>query len=140
MNVGQKRVPILFILQYPNVRDYWPLSHRIPRYFFFFSSVRVIIFTLGGPSILHSNCFFFFFTHAKVNNFAPNRYDRKNALRTTLYRWLWFQVPAWKTLLIEAGEEEHYVMDIPLVANMLQFTDANWKYKTMPSDQYCLGN
>lgn len=51
-----------------------------------------------------------------------------------------FQVFSWDVLLIEAGGEEHYVMDIPLVANMLQFTDANWKYKTVPSNDYCLGN
>lgn len=29
-------------------------------------------------------------------------------------------------------------MDIPLVANYLQFTPANWKYKTVPSNKYCL--
>lgn len=51
-----------------------------------------------------------------------------------------FQVPLWNVLLIEAGEEEQYVMDIPLAANMLQFTEANWKYKTVPSKNYCLGN
>ncbi|CAH1716930.1 unnamed protein product [Aphis gossypii] len=50
------------------------------------------------------------------------------------------EVYAWNVLLIEAGEEEHFVMDIPLLANMLQFTHANWKYKTMPSDNYCLGH
>lgn len=41
---------------------------------------------------------------------------------------------------MEAGDEEQFVMDVPLLANMLQFTDANWKYKTMPSKNYCLGN
>ncbi|XP_050443329.1 glucose dehydrogenase [FAD, quinone]-like [Adelges cooleyi] len=50
------------------------------------------------------------------------------------------EIPKWKVLLIEAGQEEHFVMDIPLAANMLQFTEANWKYKTMPSDNYCLGH
>uniref|UniRef100_A0A2H8TE31 Glucose dehydrogenase acceptor n=1 Tax=Melanaphis sacchari TaxID=742174 RepID=A0A2H8TE31_9HEMI len=50
------------------------------------------------------------------------------------------EVRAWNVLLIEAGEEEHFVMDIPLLANMLQFTEANWKYKTMPSDNYCKGH
>lgn len=49
------------------------------------------------------------------------------------------EVPEWKVLLIEAGREENYLMDIPLVANMLQFSDANWKYKTVPSKSYCLG-
>lgn len=30
-------------------------------------------------------------------------------------------------------------MDLPIVANYLQFTDSNWKYKTMPSNRYCMG-
>ncbi|XP_050528297.1 glucose dehydrogenase [FAD, quinone]-like [Daktulosphaira vitifoliae] len=50
------------------------------------------------------------------------------------------EVLKWKVLLIEAGQEEHFIMDIPLAANMLQFTEANWKYKTMPSNEYCLGH
>lgn len=50
-----------------------------------------------------------------------------------------FQIPDWNVLLIEAGQEENFVMDIPLLANMLQFTEANWKYKTVPSNNYCLG-
>ncbi|XP_075219563.1 glucose dehydrogenase [FAD, quinone]-like [Lycorma delicatula] len=49
------------------------------------------------------------------------------------------EVPDWKVLLIEAGREESIIMDIPLVANMLQFSDVNWKYKTVPSKSYCLG-
>lgn len=49
------------------------------------------------------------------------------------------KVAEWKVLLIEAGIEENYVMDVPILANFLQFTDANWKYKTVPSNQYCLG-
>ncbi|XP_022186318.2 glucose dehydrogenase [FAD, quinone] [Nilaparvata lugens] len=49
------------------------------------------------------------------------------------------EVPEWKVLLLEAGREENYLMDIPLVANMLQFSDANWKYKTIPSKNYCQG-
>lgn len=50
-----------------------------------------------------------------------------------------FQNPEWKVLLIEAGVPENYLMDIPLAANLLQFTEANWKYKTVPSKSYCLG-
>lgn len=49
------------------------------------------------------------------------------------------EIPDWKVLLIEAGSNENYVMDIPIVANYLQFTPANWGYKTMPSDRYCAG-
>ncbi|XP_069698986.1 glucose dehydrogenase [FAD, quinone]-like [Periplaneta americana] len=50
------------------------------------------------------------------------------------------EVPEWKVLLIEAGGEENFVMDIPIVANFLQFTTANWKYKTVPSNTSCLGH
>ncbi|KAJ9582132.1 hypothetical protein L9F63_003527 [Diploptera punctata] len=49
------------------------------------------------------------------------------------------EVPEWKVLLIEAGGPENFLMDLPIVANYLQFTDANWKYKTEPSNKYCLG-
>ncbi|XP_044763982.1 glucose dehydrogenase [FAD, quinone]-like [Coccinella septempunctata] len=47
--------------------------------------------------------------------------------------------PDWRVLLIEAGRPENYVMDMPIIANYLQFTDSNWKYKTEPSDKYCMG-
>ncbi|XP_049766907.1 glucose dehydrogenase [FAD, quinone] [Schistocerca cancellata] len=49
------------------------------------------------------------------------------------------EVPDWNVLLLEAGREENFVMDVPIVASFLQFTEANWKYKTEPSDQACLG-
>lgn len=49
------------------------------------------------------------------------------------------QIPEWKVLIIEAGIEENFVMDIPILANLLQFSEANWKYKTVPSNDYCLG-
>lgn len=42
-------------------------------------------------------------------------------------------------LLLEAGRSGSFVMDIPLVANYIQFSDANWKYKTEPGVQACLG-
>lgn len=47
--------------------------------------------------------------------------------------------PNWNVLLIEAGRPENYLMDYPLLANYLQFTDANWKYKTEPSATSCTG-
>lgn len=47
--------------------------------------------------------------------------------------------PAWTVLLVEAGRPENYLMDYPILANYLQFTDANWKYKTQPSGSSCLG-
>ncbi|XP_026488905.2 glucose dehydrogenase [FAD, quinone]-like [Vanessa tameamea] len=49
------------------------------------------------------------------------------------------EIPEWKVLLVEAGVNENFVMDIPILANYLQFTNANWKYKTKPSDKYCAG-
>lgn len=42
------------------------------------------------------------------------------------------QVPEWKILLIEAGGNENFIMDIPLLATGLQLTSANWNYKTEP--------
>lgn len=51
-----------------------------------------------------------------------------------------FQNPDWKVLLIEAGMSENFVMDVPIAANFLQFSEANWKYLTQPSNTYCLGN
>ncbi|CAG9861253.1 unnamed protein product [Phyllotreta striolata] len=47
--------------------------------------------------------------------------------------------PDWTVLLIEAGRNENFMMDFPILASYLQFTDANWKYKTVPSNRYCLG-
>lgn len=47
--------------------------------------------------------------------------------------------PDWKVLLVEAGRPENYLMDYPLLANYLQFTDANWGYKTAPSSSSCMG-
>lgn len=47
--------------------------------------------------------------------------------------------PNWKVLLIEAGGAENYIMDVPLLANVLQFTDVNWHYKTVPQKKSCLG-
>lgn len=49
------------------------------------------------------------------------------------------QIADWKVLLVEAGREESFFMDVPLLANMFQFTDANWKYKSVSSNSYCLG-
>ncbi|KAL0818233.1 hypothetical protein ABMA28_008731 [Loxostege sticticalis] len=37
-----------------------------------------------------------------------------------------------QVLLIEAGGSEQMYMDIPVLATMLQFTDANWNYFTEP--------
>jgi choline dehydrogenase len=48
------------------------------------------------------------------------------------------EVSSWNVLLLEAGGKENYVMDIPLVANLLPFTVVNWKYKAVPSNNSCL--
>ncbi|KAF5286200.1 hypothetical protein FQA39_LY16370 [Lamprigera yunnana] len=46
--------------------------------------------------------------------------------------------PNWNVLLLEAGESENYIMDLPILANYLQFTSANWNYRTQPSEKFCL--
>lgn len=48
------------------------------------------------------------------------------------------EISNWKVLLIEAGGEEKYVMDIPQHVHFLQKTRINWDYRTEPSDYYCL--
>lgn len=44
----------------------------------------------------------------------------------------------WRVLLIEAGDREHFYMDIPLVTNLLQYTNLNWDYETIPGKDSCL--
>lgn len=46
--------------------------------------------------------------------------------------------PKWNVLLIEAGGEERYVMDIPQHVHFLQMTRVNWDFRTEASDYYCL--
>ncbi|XP_058799462.1 glucose dehydrogenase [FAD, quinone]-like [Phymastichus coffea] len=49
------------------------------------------------------------------------------------------EVPDVRVLLIEAGRNENYMMDIPLIVNYLQFSDeVNWKFQTESSETYCL--
>jgi choline dehydrogenase-like flavoprotein len=33
--------------------------------------------------------------------------------------------PDWKVLLIEAGQSENFVMDVPVMATLFQFSDVN---------------
>ena len=49
------------------------------------------------------------------------------------------EVSDWNVLLLEAGREENYIMDIPMLAQFLQSSDASWHYKGMPSNNSCLG-
>ncbi|KAL1502400.1 hypothetical protein ABEB36_007546 [Hypothenemus hampei] len=47
--------------------------------------------------------------------------------------------PNWSVLLVEAGRPENFLMDFPILANYLQFTESNWKYQTEPNGKACLG-
>lgn len=46
--------------------------------------------------------------------------------------------PNWKVLLLEAGPDEPLIADIPMIYPLLQRSPFDWKYKTEPSDSYCL--
>jgi choline dehydrogenase len=48
------------------------------------------------------------------------------------------EISDWNVLLIEAGDKENYLMDIPLLANQIPLTDANWRYKSVPNGKCCL--
>jgi len=48
------------------------------------------------------------------------------------------EISNWNVLLIEAGGKENYVMDIPLIPNLISLTDVNWGYKTVPNGECCL--
>lgn len=55
------------------------------------------------------------------------------------------EVPEWRVLLIEAGKDEMFLTDIPLLAPAMQITAYNWGYRTEPgpknadgSGGYCL--
>ena len=45
----------------------------------------------------------------------------------------------WNVLLIEAGENENLLMDVPMIVHYLQGYKINWGYKTEPSEKFCLG-
>lgn len=47
--------------------------------------------------------------------------------------------PAHTVLLVEAGRDESFIMDIPILANFFQLTQTNWGHKTMKQDTACLG-
>lgn len=42
-------------------------------------------------------------------------------------------------LLLEAGGDETEISDVPLMAAYLQLSGLDWKYKTEPQGQACLG-
>lgn len=48
------------------------------------------------------------------------------------------EIPEWKILLLEAGEDEAYLSDIPAINFFLQNTQFNWKFKNQPQRTACL--
>lgn len=54
-------------------------------------------------------------------------------------RIFYYQIAHWKVLLIEAGQDADQIMDIPAVAGQLQTMSINWKYRTVPMTNSCLG-
>lgn len=48
------------------------------------------------------------------------------------------EITDWRVLLIEAGPDESYISEIPLLYPSLQKSRLDWEYETEPSDSYCL--
>jgi len=48
------------------------------------------------------------------------------------------EVSQWNVLLLEAGGDETIVSDIPGLAKLLQRTNIDWQYKTVPQTLSCL--
>lgn len=47
--------------------------------------------------------------------------------------------PKWNVLLIEAGQSENIIMDIPLFVHLMQGSEKlNWQYKSEKSENDCL--
>uniref|UniRef100_A0A182N4F2 Glucose-methanol-choline oxidoreductase N-terminal domain-containing protein n=1 Tax=Anopheles dirus TaxID=7168 RepID=A0A182N4F2_9DIPT len=44
----------------------------------------------------------------------------------------------WDVLLLEAGTDETYLTDIPFLYPTLQTSRVDWKFRTEPSDRFCL--
>lgn len=49
------------------------------------------------------------------------------------------EVPEWKVLLLEAGEQPTALTDIPVITPAFQFTNYSWGYFTEKQDNFCLG-
>lgn len=48
--------------------------------------------------------------------------------------------PSWTVLLIEAGDHENLLMDVPLMVQYLQRNrNVDWSYRTQPSNSSCMG-
>lgn len=48
------------------------------------------------------------------------------------------EIANWTVLLLEAGDDENEISDIPLLAGYTQLSKFDWKYQTSPSTAYCL--
>lgn len=48
------------------------------------------------------------------------------------------EIPEWKVLLIEAGDEDRIYTDLVLISHYYQFTNYNWGFKTTPQKNACL--
>lgn len=46
--------------------------------------------------------------------------------------------PDWTVLLIEAGQDENVMSEVPVLFPILQTSSIDWQFVTEPSDQYCL--
>ena len=47
--------------------------------------------------------------------------------------------PDWTVLLLEAGGDEQYLSDVPLLMPSLPNSPLDWKFKTEPQDRACKG-
>ncbi|CAG4933197.1 unnamed protein product [Colias eurytheme] len=46
--------------------------------------------------------------------------------------------PEWNILLLEAGQDENVLSDVPVMFPVLQTSSIDWKFVTEPSNEYCL--
>ncbi|XP_022831985.1 glucose dehydrogenase [FAD, quinone]-like [Spodoptera litura] len=46
--------------------------------------------------------------------------------------------PNWKILLLEAGQDENVLSEVPVLFPVLQTSSIDWQFLTEPSDAYCL--
>jgi len=49
------------------------------------------------------------------------------------------EIEGWNVLLLEAGGDETEISDVPVLAAYLQLSQLDWKYKTEPQPNACLG-
>ncbi|CAG9104640.1 unnamed protein product [Plutella xylostella] len=46
--------------------------------------------------------------------------------------------PDWTVLLLEAGQDENVLSEVPVLFPILQTSSIDWQFMTEPSDEYCL--